>query len=124
MSRRPACETCGRPVLSQAEKFCASCGAAIPDELRSQVSTSYWERSRGNKAVVLLLAGLLVLLMFELTNPFRRSPGNLATTGLLLGGVVGALLATRRKWILFFLGVVLMVPIFMLLVFVRVRVGF
>jgi len=112
------CKACGSIVSEKAANFCAACGAKLSTAERTTES-SIWKlsvrRKFGVTVVALLLAVAWYFFVIGAMHPSPSSPHSSQVSGFALwSGILAAILAHKRRWMWFFLGMIISIPMMFL----------
>lgn len=106
------CQACGSAINEELPKFCPKCGKPIQG-----LSVPFWKRPVSREiggSIILLLLIFGWLGFVQDVKHSQKIPTFMISGFFFWFGILGAVLAPRRKWLWFFLGMLLSIPIMLL----------
>ena len=110
------CKACGAVMNDEGGKFCPACGK--PKEAPTALGEiSFWKGSLSRNVGGAIIAVLLVYGWIGVVNDVKysmKTPTYVVSGFVFWSGILWAVLARKRKWLWFFVGMAISIPVLLL----------
>lgn len=110
------CKACGSAMDNEGWKFCPACGKPI-EAPATLAAIPYWKRSLSRNVGGVIIAVLLIYGWIGIVIDVKYSlkiQTYMVSGFVFWSGILGAVLAVKRKWLWFFVGMAISIPALLL----------